>query len=187
MTPGGMKPRPQRMRVGHPAVLAFGANLGDRAANIRDAVEALRATPGIRVETVSPLYETPALKPDGIDDAAPAYLNAVAVIDTVLDPLALLHTVNAVEDGLGRVREEHWGDRTIDIDIVDYDGIVSDDERVTLPHPRAHERAFVLVPWLAIDPEARLTGRGRVADLAAVATDPVTPYDPSAPSQGEAS
>ena len=176
MTPGGVRPKPQRMRIGRPAVLAFGANLGDRAANIRDAVEALRQTPGIRVETVSPLYETPALKPDGIDDAAPSYLNAVAVIDTVLEPLALLHAVNTIEDELGRVREERWGDRTIDIDIVDYAGIVSDDERVTLPHPRAHERAFVLVPWLAIDPDAQLTGHGRVADLAAGASDPVTRY-----------
>jgi len=176
VTPGGVTPRPQRMRVGHPAVLALGANLGDREANIRDAVAALRETPGVRVETVSPLYETPALKPEGIDEEAPAYLNAVAIIDTALEPLALLHAVNAVEDRLGRVREERWGDRTIDIDIVEYDGIVSDDERITLPHPRAHERAFVLVPWLAIDPEARLTGRGRVADLAAAATDPVTRY-----------
>ena len=176
MSPGGVKPRPQRMRIGHPVVLAFGANLGDRVANIRDAVEALRQTAGIRVETVSPLYETPALKPDGIDHEAPAYLNAVAIIDTILEPLALLRAVNAVEDGLGRERDERWGDRTIDIDIIDYDSVVSDDDRVTLPHPRAHERAFVLVPWLAIDPEARLTGRGRVADLVEATSDPVTRY-----------
>jgi len=94
----------------------------------------------------------------------------------VLDPLALLALVNRVEDALGRLRSERWGDRTIDIDIVDYDGIVSDDERVSLPHTRAHERAFVLVPWLDVDPEAVLAGHGRVADLAARATEPVTPY-----------
>ena len=174
MTPG--MARPQRMRVGSPAVLAFGSNLGDRAATIRTALDALRAEPGLRVEAVSRLYETPALKLDGIDEEAPAYLNAVARIDTVLDPLALLALVNRVEDALGRLRTERWGDRTIDIDIVDYDGIVSDDERVTLPHPRAHERAFVLVPWLDVDPEAVLAGYGRVADLAAQATDPVAPY-----------
>ncbi|MFK3669410.1 2-amino-4-hydroxy-6-hydroxymethyldihydropteridine diphosphokinase [Leifsonia aquatica] len=174
MTPG--MARPQRMHVGAPAVLAFGSNLGDRAATIRTALDALRAESGLRVEAVSRLYETPALKLDGIDAEAPAYLNAVARIDTVLDPLALLALVNRVEDALGRLRTERWGDRTIDIDIVDYDGIVSDDERVTLPHPRAHERAFVLVPWLDVDPEAVLAGYGRVADLAAQATDPVTPY-----------
>ncbi len=180
MTPGGVTPRPQRMRVGHPAVLAFGGNLGDREATIRAAVAALEATPGIRVDAVSPLYETPALKLDGIDHDAPAYLNAVALVDTILDPLALLDAVNAVEDRLGRVRDERWGDRTIDIDIVDYDGIVSDDERVTLPHPRAAERAFVLVPWLDIAPDAQLTGHGPVAALAARATDPVRRYEGSA-------
>ncbi len=169
-------PRPQRLRVGVPAVLALGSNLGDREATIRAAVAALEEEPGIRVDAVSPLYETPALKLEGIDEEAPAYLNAVALVDTVLEPLALLRATSAIEDGLGRVREERWGDRTIDIDIVDYDGLVSDDERITLPHPRAHERAFVLVPWLAVDPEAVLTGHGRVADLAARATDRVTPY-----------
>ncbi len=168
------------MRVGHPAVLAFGGNLGDREATIRAAVAALEATPGIRVDAVSPLYETPALKLDGIDHDAPAYLNAVALVETILDPLALLDAVNAVEDRLGRVRDERWGDRTIDIDIVDYDGIVSDDERVTLPHPRASERAFVLVPWLDIAPDAQLTGHGPVAALAARATDPVRRYEGSA-------
>jgi 2-amino-4-hydroxy-6-hydroxymethyldihydropteridine diphosphokinase len=169
------------MRVGSPAVLAFGSNLGDREATLRAALDALAAEPGLHVEAVSGLYETPALKPAGIDEEAPAYLNAVAVVHTILDPLALLALVNRVEDELGRVREERWGDRTIDIDIVDYGGLVSDDPRVTLPHPRAHERAFVLVPWLEVDPEAVVAGRGRVADLAAAATDPVTPYRPSTP------
>ena len=155
-------------------VLAFGSNLGDRAATIRAAVDALREQPGIDVKSVSRLYETPALKPGGIDDEAPAYLNAVALVRTLLDPLSLLTVVNAVEDRLGRVRDERWGDRTIDIDIVDVDGIVSDDDpRILLPHPRAHERAFVLVPWLDADPDARLAGYGSVADLAARTTDPV--------------
>ncbi|MFF9565140.1 2-amino-4-hydroxy-6-hydroxymethyldihydropteridine diphosphokinase [Leifsonia sp. NPDC014704] len=166
--------KPVRMRVGVPAVLAFGSNLGDRAGTIQAAVDALREEAGVDVQAVSPLYETPALKPDGIDAEAPAYLNAVALVRTLLDPLALLGVVNGVEDRLGRVREEHWGDRTIDIDIVDYDGMVSDDDpRIVLPHPRAHERAFVLVPWLDVDPGARLAGFGPVAELAAHATDPV--------------
>ncbi len=166
--------KPVRMRVGVPAVLAFGSNLGDRAGTINAAVDALREEAGVDVQAVSRLYETPALKPDGIDVEAPAYLNAVALVRTLLDPLALLGVVNRVEDRLGRVREEHWGDRTIDIDIVDYDGMVSDDDpRIVLPHPRSHERAFVLVPWLDVDPDARLTGFGSVAELAARATDPV--------------
>jgi 2-amino-4-hydroxy-6-hydroxymethyldihydropteridine diphosphokinase len=173
---GGVVPRPRRMRVGVPAVLAFGSNLGDRAATIRAAVAELEREPGISVGAVSPLYETPALRVDGIDEEAPPYVNAVARIHTLLDPLGLLAAVNRVEDRLGRERAGRWGDRTIDIDIVDYDGRVSDDPRVTLPHPRAHERAFVLVPWLDVDPEATLAGHGRVADLAARASDPVRPW-----------
>lgn len=169
--------KPVRMRVGVPAVLAFGSNLGDRAETIAQAVEELRADPGIAVEAVSRLYETPALKPEGVDVEAPAYLNAVARIRTLLEPLDLLRAVNAVEDRLGRVRHERWGDRTIDIDIVDFDGIVSDDDpRIVLPHPRAHERAFVLVPWLDVDPDARLAGYGPVAELAERALDPVRPW-----------
>lgn len=170
--------KPVRMRVGVPAVLAFGSNLGDRAATIREALQMLGNDAGLRIEAVSRLYETPALKPEGISDEAPAYLNAVALIHTILDPLALLAAVNGVEDALGRVREERWGDRTIDIDIVDYGGIVADDDpRIVLPHPRAHERAFVLVPWLDVDPDAVLPGYGPVAELAAAATDPIAPYD----------
>ncbi|RDV43351.1 2-amino-4-hydroxy-6-hydroxymethyldihydropteridine diphosphokinase [Leifsonia sp. ku-ls] len=174
--------KPVRMRVGVPAVLAFGSNLGDRAATIRAAVDLLAAEPGVDVRAVSRLYETPALRPTGIDEEAPAYLNAVALVRTLLEPLDLLGLVNAVEDRLGRVREERWGDRTIDIDVVDYDGIVSDDDpRIVLPHPRAHERAFVLVPWLDVDPDAQLPGFGAVSALAEQATDPVRLWpDPSA-------
>ena len=173
-----MRPRPERLRVGVPAVLAFGSNLGDRVATIREALRLLADDPGLRVEAVSRLYETPALKPEGIDEEAPAYLNAVALVNTILDPLALLATVNRVEDALGRVREERWGDRTIDIDIVDYQGIVADDDpRIVLPHPRAHERAFVLVPWLDVDPDAVLPGYGPVAGFVGQLTDPVTLYD----------
>lgn len=174
----GVTPRPERLRVGAPAVLAFGSNLGDRAATIREALRLLGEDAGLRIEAVSRLYETPALKPDGISDEAPAYLNAVARIHTILDPLALLGAVNRVEDALGRVREERWGDRTIDIDIVDYGGLVADDDpRIVLPHPRAHERAFVLVPWLDVDPGAVLPGYGPVAALAAAAADPIALYD----------
>ncbi|MFF1879725.1 2-amino-4-hydroxy-6-hydroxymethyldihydropteridine diphosphokinase [Leifsonia sp. NPDC058230] len=183
---GGVRPKPQRLRVGVPGVLALGSNLGDREATIRAALEALDAVAGIRVEVVSALYETPALKPAGVDHDAPAYLNAVARIHTVLPPLALLDAVNAVENDFGRVRDERWGDRTLDIDIVDLDGLVTSDDRLILPHPRAAERAFVLVPWLDVDPDAVLAGHGPVAALAARATDVVTRY-PASQADGGAS
>ncbi|NEN04637.1 2-amino-4-hydroxy-6-hydroxymethyldihydropteridine diphosphokinase [Diaminobutyricibacter tongyongensis] len=172
-------PRPQRMRTSVPAVLALGSNLGDREATIRAAVADLDAAAGIRVEQLSPLVETPALKLTGVDHHAPAYLNAVVVIDTVLGPHDLLDVVNAVEQRHGRVREERWGDRTLDIDIIDYDGRELDDDRLTLPHPRAWERGFVLAPWHSIRPDARLAGHGPIAVLLAATTDDVRPYPDS--------
>ncbi len=173
------RPRPQRMRPSVPAVLALGSNLGDREATIREAVADLDAADGIRVQQVSPLVETPALKLTGIDYDAPAYLNAVVVVDTVLGPHDLLDAVSAVEQHHGRVREERWGDRTLDIDIVDYDRRELDDERLTLPHPRAWERGFVLAPWHAIQPDAQLTGHGRIDLLLAATTDEIRPYPDS--------
>lgn len=157
-----MKPRP----IDVPAVLALGGNLGDRAATLRAAVADLRSVPGIRVLSVSDLVETAAVKPDGVDDAAPAYLNAVVLIRTTLRPRALLEAVNAIEDAHGRVRVERWGDRTLDIDIIAIDGLHIDEDGLVVPHPRAHERAFVLAPWLQLDPDAVLDGT-RIADLLA--------------------
>ena len=174
-----LHPRPERLRPSVPAVLALGSNLGDREATIHAAVADLDASDGIRVEQLSPLYETPALKLTGVDYAAPAYLNAVVVVDTVLGPHDLLDVVNAVEQQHGRVRDERWGDRTLDIDIVDYDGRELEDERLTLPHPRAWERAFVLVPWHAIRPDAELRGRGRIDLLIRLTTDEIRPYPDS--------
>jgi len=159
-------------------VLALGSNLGDREAGIRAAVADLTAEPGIRVVAVSSLVETPALKPAGVDRSAPAYLNAVAIVETVLDPHALLAVANRIEAAHGRVREEHWGDRTLDIDIVDYAGRTLADDRLTLPHPRAAERAFVLAPWFELEPDAVLGGHGPVAELLAHTTDEVAPYQP---------
>lgn len=174
MTPGRIG-RPERLRVTVPAVIALGANLGDREATIAAAVAELDATDGIRVDACSRLYETAALKPHGVDRDAPAYLNAVAVVSTSLEPRALLHVAHAIEQRHGRVREERWGDRTLDIDIVDFAGLRSDDESLTLPHPRAWERAFVLAPWLDADPHAVLTGHGPVtALLAATHESPVS-------------
>lgn len=157
------------------AVLSIGANLGDRAALVRRAIDLLDAAPGIRVTDRSGLWESPAWKPDGAGDA-PDYVNAVAIVRTVLEPLDLLDAVHAIEDALGRVREERYGDRTMDVDVVAYDRIVSDDPVLTLPHPRAHERQFVLQPWLEVQPTAELPGHGGIAELAEYAHGDVWPY-----------
>ncbi|GAA2247825.1 2-amino-4-hydroxy-6-hydroxymethyldihydropteridine diphosphokinase [Herbiconiux moechotypicola] len=148
-----------------PAVLAFGGNLGDREATILAAVDELNAAEGLEVVRLSRLYETVAVKPEGIDYEAPGYLNAVATVRTTLDPEALLALVNDIEARHGRVRLERWGDRTLDVDIIAYGDLQLDTARLILPHPRAAERDFVLVPWLEIDPDAELPGAGRAADL----------------------
>lgn len=147
------------------AVIALGANLGDREATIRQAVLALAAHPGIHVRRGSPLVETPALRLDGVDEAAPRYLNAVLEIDTTLTPRGLLAELHRIEDAHGRTREVRWGDRTLDLDIVTYGREQILEEDLVVPHPRAHERAFVLAPWAAMDETAILPGRGRVVDL----------------------
>ncbi|MFG2991096.1 2-amino-4-hydroxy-6-hydroxymethyldihydropteridine diphosphokinase [Streptomyces sp. NPDC048257] len=147
------------------AVIALGANLGNRLETLQGAIDALGDTPGMRVKAVSPVYET---EPWGVEPGAqPSYLNAVLAVKTTLPPSSLLERAHAVEEAFDRVREERWGPRTIDVDIVAYADRVSDDPVLTLPHPRAHQRAFVLAPWHDIDPEARIPGRGAVAALLA--------------------
>ena len=158
-----------------PAVLSLGSNLGDRERTLRDAVSAIGALHGVTVDAASGLIETAALKPAGVDDSAPAYLNAVVVVTTTLSAPDLLAAVAAIELDHGRVREERWGDRTLDIDIVTYGDLRQDDIALTLPHPRAAERSFVLVPWLEIDPDAVLPGFGRVDGLPA-ASESVSRY-----------
>jgi dihydropteroate synthase len=134
------------------AVLAIGANLGDRLTTLRNAVTAVHELPGTEVITKSPVYET---APVG-GPAQPDYLNAVLMVRTSLRPHDLLARLNAIEAGFGRVREVRFGPRTLDIDIISYSGETSDDPVLTLPHPRAHERAFVLAPWHDIDADAVL-------------------------------
>ena len=155
------------------AVIAFGANLGDREATIASATRALAETDGVTLVAVSPVYETPAIKETGVDRDAPGYLNGVLIVDTILEPLELLDALQAVEAEHGRVRAEHWGDRTLDLDLIDVDGRILDDARLELPHPRAWQRAFVLQPWLDVDPDAVLAGRGPVAELRRAAHDEV--------------
>jgi 2-amino-4-hydroxy-6-hydroxymethyldihydropteridine diphosphokinase len=152
---------------GPTVVLALGSNLGDRLASLQGGVDALCARPGLSGVQVSPVYET---APVG-GPAQPEYLNAVLVAATTLSARAVLDRCQEAENALGRVRTERWGPRTLDVDVIVYGTEVSDDPELTLPHPRAHERAFVLAPWHDVDPGAVIPGRGRVADLlAAVST-----------------
>ena len=97
----------------------------------------------------------------------PDFYNAVVIVETALSAVELLELAHRLESAAGRVRVEHWGPRTLDVDVLAYDALRSDDPQLTLPHPRAHERAFVLLPWLDVDPDAYVEGVGKVADLMA--------------------
>lgn len=145
------------------AVVSLGSNLGNRLETLQGAVDALADTPGVRVKAVSHVYET---EPWGVEPGSqPNYLNAVVRLRTTLPPSSLLERGHAIEEAFARVRDERWGPRTIDVDIVWYQDAVSADPALTLPHPRAHERAFVLVPWRDVDPDAVVPGQGTVAEL----------------------
>jgi 2-amino-4-hydroxy-6-hydroxymethyldihydropteridine diphosphokinase len=146
------------------AAVALGANLGERAGTLVSAVAAIRATAGVEVVATSGVYET---EPVGGPEGQPGYLNAVAVVETTLAAHELLAALATVEDSHGRVRTERWGPRTLDLDVLAYGSEVSTDPALTLPHPRAAERAFVLVPWAEVDPDFVVPGLGRVRDLLA--------------------
>ncbi len=158
-------PRPdggsQRHAAPRRVVLALGSNLGDRIANLQGGLDALAASPGLTFTAVSGLYET---SPVGGPDQ-PDFLNAIAIAVSDLPALEILHRCLAAELALGRVRTETWGPRTLDIDVIACGDERSADPVLTLPHPRAGQRAFVLAPWHDVDPGARLPGDGRVTDL----------------------
>jgi 2-amino-4-hydroxy-6-hydroxymethyldihydropteridine diphosphokinase len=151
-------------RDGVRVVLALGSNLGDRLATLQESVTAVAGLPGSEVLAVSPVYET---VPVG-GPAQPDYLNAVLIVHTSLASRELLNATQSIESDFKRTREVRFGPRTLDIDVISYGDEVSGNPVLTLPHPRAHERAFVLVPWHDVDPHAELPGRGRVKDLLAV-------------------
>ena len=144
------------------AALALGSNLGDRTATLRAAVAELAATSGVELVAVSTAYET---TPVGGPHGQPPYLNAVVVVDTDLAPADLLARAHEVEAAHGRVRAERWGPRTLDVDLLAVGDVRSADPALTLPHPRAHERGFVLVPWAEVDPAFVVPGLGTVAEL----------------------
>ncbi len=146
--------------AGEPAevVVALGANLGDREQTMLRAVTMLSSAPGVSVRAKSMTVET---APVGGPEQ-PDYLNQVVVVESSLAPAELLALCHRIEQELGRERQERWGARTVDLDLIAYgrpgstSEVVSDDPEITLPHPRAHERAFVLVPWLQVSPDAEL-------------------------------
>ena len=144
-------------------VLALGSNQGNRLGTLQGCVHAIGRLPDTDVLAISPVYQT---VPVG-GPAQPDYLNAVLIAATALPPRELLAGVNRIEADFGRVRAERFGPRTLDVDIISYAGQVSDDPVLTLPHPRAHERAFVLAPWHDIDARAELPGHGPVTGLLA--------------------
>jgi 2-amino-4-hydroxy-6-hydroxymethyldihydropteridine diphosphokinase len=148
--------------VTRPVVLSLGSNLGEREASIAAAVAGLRRLPRLDVTAVSSLYVT---APVGVV-GHPDYVNAVVLGRTTLAPRELLRHTQALESALGRVRRAGVvAPRTLDIDLICVGDLTIDTPDVTLPHPRATQRAFVLVPWLELDPDAVLPGVGRVADV----------------------
>jgi 2-amino-4-hydroxy-6-hydroxymethyldihydropteridine diphosphokinase len=148
------------------AILALGSNLGASRDTLSRAVAELADQPGVRLQAVSPVVRT---RPVGGPEQ-PDYLNLVVSVETDLSPHDLLAHCQAVENAHHREREVRWGPRTLDVDIITYGDLVLDDETLTIPHPRAHTRAFVLQPWAWMDPGATLNGTP-VSELAARAED----------------
>ena len=143
-------------------VIALGANLGDPRKQISLAIDEIRDY--VTVKKVSQLYETAPFK---VSDDQPNYINAVLIGETELQPKELIKELLKIEAKLGRQRSFPKAARTIDLDIIDYEGVKLDSDQLTLPHPRAIERKFVLEPWAEIDPTAELPGYGSVSELLA--------------------
>lgn len=152
------------MDSSHVAWVGLGSNLDDPAGQLRRAVDELDATPGMALLAVSSLYRT---VPVGGPAGQPMFCNAAAALATGMQPRALLAALQAIEAVHQRVRDVHWGPRTLDLDILAYDDRRLDDPDLCLPHPRAHERGFVLVPLTEIAPALTLGGHGRVIDCLA--------------------
>ena len=132
-------------------MLSLGSNMGDRVARLQGALDSLAAR-GVRILAVSSVYETAPVGGPDQDD----FLNVVALVQASVGPRELLDLCQQVEAEHDRIREVRWGPRTLDVDLIEMDGVTMDDEVLTLPHPRANERAFVCIPWLEVDPGAVL-------------------------------
>ena len=145
------------------ATVGLGLNMGDRLANLQFAIDSLNATVGTQVHSISPVYETDPVGGPAQDD----YLNAVAVLKTILSPEQLLDATQQIELSAHRERNEHWGPRTLDLDLLAMDDLTLNSQNLVLPHPRAHERGFVLLPWSTLDPNFIIPGHQSVAELLA--------------------
>ncbi len=156
------------MHEGERVFVGLGTNLGDAAATVASALTALAALPGTAVVAFSSLYRSAPVDAEG-----PDFINAVAELRTVLEPLALLDALQAIEHNHGRQRPFHHAPRTLDLDLLSYGGRELHSERLTLPHPRAHSRAFVLQPWAELAPTLSLAGWGPLAALAAAVSDQI--------------
>jgi 2-amino-4-hydroxy-6-hydroxymethyldihydropteridine diphosphokinase len=150
------------MRPIRPTVLSLGSNVGDRLANLQGAVDALQDTPEVHLMSVSSIYET---APIDAPEGSPDFFNAIVLADTTLSVGMLLDRAQAIEAAFGRERAELNAPRTLDVDLIVVGDRLSHTEELTLPHPRAHERAFVLVPWLEVDEQAYIPGKGKVSEL----------------------
>lgn len=148
-------------------VISVGSNLEDPTVQVQRALE--RLGDEFTVLATSSIYRT---SPVGVE-GQPEYRNAVVIIDDKRTPADVLRVLQQIEGEAGRVRSEKWAARTLDLDLIVADEIVSDDPFCTLPHPRAHERAFVLIPWAEIDAEASIPGRGPIRELAATSVGEV--------------
>ena len=146
--------------MGTKAYLALGSNLGDRLEHLGEAVRLLEGTDGVDVVRSSRIYET-----DPVGPPQSAYLNAVIEVETTRSPRELLQACRAVEDAIGRVRAERWGPRTIDVDVLTFDERTVDEPDLQIPHPRMHERGFVLVPLGELDDDPMLPGGRRISSL----------------------
>lgn len=150
------------MRPLSTAVFALGSNLGDRLEHLQLAVQALASTPDLTIVEVSPVYETKAV---GGPEDNPDFLNLVVVTETTQPARVLLERAHAIESAHERIRAEVDGPRTLDVDLIVVGRAVNDSPELTLPHPRAHQRAFVLVPWADVDPTAEIPGHGSITAL----------------------
>ena len=138
------------------AVIALGGNIGESQSILQDAINAISELPHTNLVAVSNLYET---DPIGGPEQ-PTYLNAAVLVSTDLAPAELLSELHEIENIYGRTREIHWGPRTLDLDLIDYEKFAANDLELTIPHPRAYEREFVLAPWADVAPEWKITVPG---------------------------
>ena len=147
------------------AVVALGSNLGNRKKTLKAALKALGKHDKIKLLAASSFHETVAITESGADESQPKYLNAVAMLETTLKPKELHELTQQIENKHGRVRLARWAPRTLDIDIITYGVELIETKKLIVPHPRAHERKFVLQPWLEIDSDAFIPGKGKASAL----------------------